>query len=276
MQEADGALERLHTYLAKNPEHKRALEVSQPFRSRQAEHRAILMESIFKLYDAKTTSQQELQPVSQSHSATTSHSGPPPESQPPPPPPLPKPASLTSSVDVATPKGKGKKKTATSTTKGGKKAELPAQSDMIRFSARKSKQDVKFNDHYDLIYAPRTHDSKNKRPRRVGKGASNPESEDWSNELDDDCTLSYDIGDSPVYTEMSLLKKTSPLASKKQISAVTAVKNTFQSAVTSTALPPKPPTAAKKPPSPAATQVAKAGSTSLPPGWQELTCDESG
>jgi hypothetical protein len=95
-------------------------------------------------------------------------------------------------------------------------------------------------------------------------------------ELDDDCTLSYDIGDSPVYTEMSLLKKTSPLASNKQISAVTAVKNTFQSAVTSTALPPKPPPAAKKPPPPAAPQVAKASSTSLPPGWQELTCEESG
>ena len=121
-QEADGALERLHTYLAKNPEHKRALEVSQPFRSRQADHRAVLMESIFKLYDAKTTSQQELQPVSQSHSATTSNSGPPPESeQPPPPPPLPKPASLTSSDDVATPKGQGKKRQQPVPRKEGRK-----------------------------------------------------------------------------------------------------------------------------------------------------------
>jgi hypothetical protein len=56
-QEADGALERLHLYLERNPEHKKALQVSQPFRSRQADHRAVLMQSIFKLYDAKTTSQ---------------------------------------------------------------------------------------------------------------------------------------------------------------------------------------------------------------------------
>jgi hypothetical protein len=82
-QEADGALERLHLYLERNPEHKKALQVSQPFRLRQAEHREVLTKRIFKLYEAKTTEKVALQPVSQAASGEahlSATSGPQPQS----------------------------------------------------------------------------------------------------------------------------------------------------------------------------------------------------